>query len=310
MKVIFLGSSEFSLPSLQVLLSSQHQIVACITTPSKPKGRGLKVESNCVQNLAQDKQLTCFAPAKLNDTQLLENLRQLNPEVLVVASYGKILPTSWLKLPKKLPINVHPSLLPAYRGAAPINWQIINGETKTGVTIFKVEAGLDSGDILAQAQLPLDAKDDAVSLSKKLAEQGARLLQEVLGQIETDSFLLTPQNHEQATYARKLKKEDGLIDWDRSALEISNLIRALVPWPSAYVYFQGALVKIMRGRASSPSCAESKPGVILEVNKTGFIRVQTGRGALLIERVQPAGKREMTAHEFAIGHRLSSGMKF
>ena len=308
MNILFLGSSEFSLPFLKTLGGSRHRVSAVVTTPSKPQGRGLKIQPNPAQLFAEEQGLPCFAPGHLKDPDLLESLKKRAPDVLVVASYGKILPPNWIQLPSRFAINVHPSLLPKYRGAAPINWQIIRGETRTGVTIFKIEAGLDSGDVIAQKECPLGREDNAATLSQKLANEGAPLLMKVLETIDAKSIRLVPQNGEEATYAPKLKKGDGLIRWNQAAEDIRNLVRGLIPWPAAHVVFQGEPLKVLEAEAEPVACAEAEPGVILEINKTGFIRVQTGQGALLVERVRPAGKREMTAFEFSIGRRLSPGI--
>lgn len=308
MNLLFLGSSDFSLPFLETLLASDHKVVAVVTTPTKPKGRGLKIQPNPVEILAREKGLLLLAPAKLKDPEALESVQGIGVDVLVVASYGKILPSSWLRLPKKLPINVHPSLLPRYRGAAPINWQIVNGEERTGVSVFKMEEGLDSGDILAQVEMPLEMTDTAATLAEKMGHEGSRLLLKVLREVEEGSVAFAPQDPSQATYARKLTKEDGLVDWGKSAVEIHNLIRGMIPWPGAYTHFQGERLGILSARLEGPGCAEGKPGQVLDVHKEGYLRVHTGEGAVLLDRVQPPGKREMTGHEYAIGRRLGPGM--
>ncbi len=307
MKIVFFGSSDFSVPFLETLLNSPHKISAVVTTPSKPQGRGLKIQPNPVQVLAEGKGVTCLVPAKLKDEQALDAVKKMEPDVLVVASYGKILPASWLALPKKYPLNVHPSILPKYRGAAPVNWQIIRGEKQAGVSIFKMTQEMDSGDLAAQKAFPILDEDDAPSLLGRLAREGTGLLTEVLEKAESGTLRFAPQNHAEATLAPKLKKDDGLIDWKKSAAKIANLVRGLAPWPGTYILFKGESLKIIKARLQNPACAEGKPGQILEINKSGFIRIQTGQGALLIERVQPAGKREMTAHEFALGQRLQPG---
>ena len=308
MKILFFGSSDFSVPFLKAILDSSHEIPAVITTPSKPQGRGLKVQSNPVQAFADSRKLLCLAPARLKDEQILAQVKNMEPDLFVVASYGKFLPAAWLALPKKYPLNVHPSLLPKYRGAAPVNWQIIRGEKTAGVSIFKMTAEMDSGDIAAQAEFPILDGETAQELLERLAADGTSLLSEVLAKAEAAALTFTPQNHAEATLAPKLKKEDGLIDWRKPACEIMSLVRGLAPWPGTFVLYKGEPLKIIQVKIAATACAEANPGHILEISKAGFLRLQTGQGTLLIERVQPAGKREMTAHEFAIGHRLQPGM--
>lgn len=308
MKIVFFGSSNFSIPFLQVFLDSNHEVSAVVTTPAKPQGRGLKVQPNPVQVFAEGKKLLCLAPARLKDAPDFETVKQLSPDLFVVASYGKILPAVWLDLPKKYPLNVHPSLLPKYRGAAPANWQIIRGEIQAGISIFKMAQEMDSGDIAAQQVSSILPDEDAEALLARLADEGKPLLMNVVERADAGTLRFTPQNHAEATFAPKLKKEDGLIDWKKPAVEIVNLVRGLAPWPGTYISFQGEPLKIIKMRVADTSCAEAFPGQILEINKSGFVRIQTGDGALLIERVQPAGKREMTGQEFANGHRLKPGI--
>jgi methionyl-tRNA formyltransferase len=306
--ILFFGSSSFSLPVLETLFASGHKVTAVVTTPAKPKGRGLKVEPNPVQALAREKGVPCLAPAKLRAPEALEEAAKYPCDVMVLASYGKILPGSWLALARISPLNMHPSLLPRYRGAAPINWQIIDGAEKTGVTIFKMEEGLDSGDIAAQQEFPLGSEQDALMLSDFLAQKGAAILLTVLARAETGTLSFRPQDPAQATYAPKLKKEDGVIHWNENASRIAGLVRGLLPWPTAYTYFQDKPLQVLKAEADEMACATAKQGEILEVNKSGFIRIQTGQGSLLVQRLKPAGKREMSAGEFANGYRIAPGM--
>jgi methionyl-tRNA formyltransferase len=309
-KVLFFGSSEFSLPSLTALAGSPHSVIACVTTPARPQGRGLKVVSNPVERFANEKGIPCLAPETLKDPVALEEVKKRGPvDIFVVASYGKMIPEAWLKIPAKLPLNVHPSLLPKYRGAAPINWQILNGESQAGVTLFVVEKGLDCGDILAQKAWPLGEDETAVTLEKTSAEEGARLLMETLEAVERGPVRAVPQDLALASYAPKLKKEDGLIDWTKPAREIDRRVRGLLPWPAAFTFFRGESLKIVAAVPDRIACAEAGPGNIIEISKSqGTLRVQTGEGTLTVARLQPAGKREMSAHEFAIGQRLVPGM--
>lgn len=307
MKIIFFGSSVFSCPILEKL-SSAHEVLAVVTTPAKPQGRGLKLLPNPVEELAKAKRVLSLAPPDLKDPAMREKVLALGCDVFVVASYGKILPPAWLSVPGKFPLNIHPSLLPKYRGAAPINWQLMRGEALAGVTVFRMEQGLDSGPIAAQREFAIGAQEDAVSLARKLSLVSCEVVLEVLQKAEADALSFIPQKAEEATLAPKLKREDGLIDWARPAIAIANQVRGLVPWPCAHVLFKGEILQVLKARVSETRSAGGKPGDILEISRNGFLRVRTGNGDFLIDQVKPAGKREMTAHEFAIGRHLTAGM--
>ncbi|HNV86935.1 MAG TPA: methionyl-tRNA formyltransferase [Candidatus Omnitrophota bacterium] len=308
MKILFCGSSEFSMQPLE-RLAERHEMVAVITVPPKPRGRGLDVIPNCVHEFARSKGILCKTPEKLKQTEIVRELGALNAEALVIASYGKILPSDWLALPKRVALNIHPSLLPKYRGAAPINWQIINWEIRSGVTIFRMDQGLDSGDIVAQEEVFLEEGEDALSLSKRLSRLSADMVLKVLESVEKGSASFVPQDPSLATYAPKLKKEDGLIDWTKPAREISNRVRGLVPWPCAHTFFYGESIQILKTRAEDLT-PEGEPGEILEIDKQGFLKVRAGKGTLLIDRIKPSGKREMSGLEFANGRRIHAGMHF
>jgi len=307
-KILFCGSSEFSMPSLERLVSS-HEVVAVVTVPPKPSGRGLDVIPNCVQAFARSKGISCKTPEKLKNPEVIEELKGLDFDVLVIASYGKILPASWLALPARVALNIHPSLLPKYRGAAPINWQIIHGERRGGVTIFRMDEGLDSGDIAACEEILIAGEEDAIALSRGLSLLSADLIIKVLEEIEKGGVSFRPQEAALATYAPKLKKEDGLLDWTKPAQDIANRVRGLVPWPCAHTFFYGESLQVLKAKAEDLK-ADGEPGEILEIDKRGFLKVRAGKGALWVERVKPSGKREMSGLEFANGRRIHAGMHF
>jgi len=310
LKIIFFGSSNFSVPILKALNSSGHEVLSVVTTPPKPKGRGLKVIPSLVQELATELGLDFRCPDKLSDQAFLDWVETQKCDAFVVASYGKFLPTVLLKLPKRLPLNVHPSLLPKYRGASPINYQLLNGDRDAGVSIFKVVKEMDAGDIVAQQRTRIEPDDDALSLGEKLSLLSCDLILEVLNEMDQGEILLMPQDEAEVTFAPKLSKELGFINWSEPAAQIRNKVRGLVPWPTAYVQNDAKSLQILKAKVAEGGSDETQPGQILEISKSGFIRVQTGQGALRVDEVKPAGKRVMTAQEYAIGQRLKAGMPF
>lgn len=309
MKIIFFGSSDFSLPFLEGLKQCrEHPLLAVVTTPEKPKGRGLKLEKSAVGRRAEALGIRVFSPEKLRDEGFQTTLRSMSPDLFVVASYGRILPSPHLGIPKILPLNIHPSLLPRYRGAAPIPWQILNGEEKTGITFFKMNEGMDTGDIVLQVEEPMNRRDTSASLTDRLSRLGADELVPLLDAIEKGKYSVRPQDHRFASAAPKLKKEEGEIDWKESAARIDRKIRAFNPWPTAYTFFKEEPLKILAAEPAEVSCAEAEPGVILEMNRDGFMRIQTGsKGALILREVQWAGRKRMSAYQFALGARLKAG---
>jgi methionyl-tRNA formyltransferase len=304
--IIFFGSSEFSLGALKASLQSGHPVSLVITTPDANKGRGLQSQPTPVRIFAEENGFPFEAPENLKDSELLKKIENLKPEFYVVSSYGKLIPTSWLQVPSKLCINIHPSLLPKYRGAAPINWPIINGDKETGLSIAEVTSKLDAGDIFSQRKIPLELTDDSDSLSKKLSDLSFDGLLDVFEQIKKGNLQRTAQDETQTNYARKLTKEDGLILWNRTALEIHNQIRGLLPWPTAFTYFQKEPLQILKSSISGPD-SNYLPGHISAITKED-LRIETADGALNLLRVKPAGKKEMTGGDFARGKRLQIGM--
>ncbi len=307
MKIVFFGSSEFSLPALQACRKTPHQLLQIITTPAKRQGRGLQEIPNPVEVLAANSNLPVQAPADLKSPDLLREIKNLAPDFFVVASYGKMIPSDWLKIPSKAALNVHPSLLPKYRGAAPLHWPILNGEPETGLSIAEVTDKLDAGDIFYQKRITLSPDVTSLDLEKNLSELSPEALQECFEQFAAGRIIRTMQKESDSSYARKLTKEDGQIRWEESAAMISRKVRGLTPWPGTFFTFQNTLVQILQARIIAHAESKSKPGTILSMDRkaSGF-EIQTGDGTLMLLRVKPAGKREMSALDFINGNRLKA----
>ncbi len=304
MRIVFFGTPAFAVPTLTALFSSEEEVIAVVTQPDKRKGRDRLPTASPVKELAVQHRCTVLQPPSLKDARFLDALSLMAPDIIVVVAYGKILPPAVLNLPPSGCINVHASLLPEYRGAAPVQWAIINGERKTGVTIMQMDEGLDTGDILLQEEAAIDGDDTAATLSGRLAERGASLLLKTIRRIREGSLLSVPQEGT-PTYAPPLKKEDGRIRWSKTAAEISNMIRGMYPWPCAYCYLKHERIKITEGKATDGS---GVPGRIYNV--ADELIVGTGEGLLRILRLQPEGKRLMSVKEFLRGRRLQEGAFF
>ncbi len=305
MNVVFMGTSAFAVPSLERLLTAHHPVLAVVTQPDRPRGRGLQVFPSPVKELALARRLPVLQPARARDPGFIAQLGALEPHLIVVVAYGQLLPPALLAIPGRGCVNVHASLLPKYRGAAPINWALIRGEVVTGVTIMLMEETLDTGPILLQASVAIDPHDNAQTLHDRLATLGADTLVEALEGLESGRLAPIPQDHRQATYAPKLRKEDGMLQWDRRAVELANLIRGVTPWPGAYTTHAGIPLKISRARAV-PSPATTRAGVVARVDREGAW-VETGDGYLLVEQVQAPGRRAMDVAAYARGHALHPG---
>jgi methionyl-tRNA formyltransferase len=307
-RIVFMGTPEFALPSLQILIDRRENLAGVVTQPDKPVGRGQHVKLTPIKELALKHHIAVFQPQRVKSPDFVQQLKTLAPDLVVVAAYGQIFSRALLDIPSCGFINVHSSLLPSYRGAAPINWALINGDTETGVTIMLLDEGMDTGDILLQGATSILADENASMLHDRLAGLGAKLLGKTLDMLRSGSWSPVPQNHEQATYAPMLKKKDGRILWDQDALSIANQVRGMTPWPGCYTYLQGKLLKIhwavpVEREAGVP------PGKIISASQKG-IEVATGKGSLLIKDVQLEGKKKMTTEDFLKGHRLASGEEF
>ena len=309
MRIVFFGTPLEAAGILRTLKSSKHEVIACFTQPDRPKGRGLNVEPSPVKKLAAELGIKVFEPDKLSEEKTLNALKDLNADICVVVAYGKIIPAKLLQIPKRGMINIHASLLPKYRGAAPVRWAILNGEKRTGVTIFKLVQALDAGDIISSEEVLIEDDDNYSALSQKLFLAGSKLLLKTLDDIESGKARYTKQDEQKVSFAPKLTKEIGAIDWKESAEKISNKTRALSPHPGAFTFFKGKLLKIWKANKLPGVLAGSKqePGKILELVKNSGFAVMTSDGVLLVEEVQKESSKKMNAWEFVIGHQLKCG---
>jgi methionyl-tRNA formyltransferase len=309
MRVLFMGSGAFALPSLEALLDSSHEVLALVTQPDKPAGRGHEVRMPRTKVLALRRGLPVHQPPKVRAPESIERVRAIAPEVIVVVAYGQIIPQAILDIPKHGTVNVHASLLPRYRGAAPIQWAIARGETETGVTTMLMDAGLDTGPILLQRKVAIDDSDTGGSLEAQLAPLGAELLLETLDRWGRGEIHPIPQADAEATLAPRIKKEDALVEWSRPAREIHQRVRAFDPWPVAFVPLPGgAALRIWKTReVASGLAGDLPPGHIVRAEGDSLVVACGGRTALLVDEVQPAGKDRMTAAAFARGRRLGPG---
>ena len=305
-----MGTPDFAVPSLARILQDGHSILAVVTQPDRPAGRGKHLSAPPVKRFAREHGLPLYQPEKIEDEPFYRLLKGLNLEVIVVVAYGKIIPLEILRVPKYGCLNVHASLLPKYRGAAPINWAIINGEDLTGITIMEITEQLDSGPIILQREEPILPMDTAGSLEERLAALGAECLSDALTLIVTGRTSRITQDESQASYAPKLKKDDGLIAWNHKAMEIHNRVRGLFPWPSAYTFFEGRLVKVLETSVLQRKGEISPPGTIVESIKGQGLAVVTGEGLLLLRRLQPENRPPMEALEFSRGYRAGPGKSF
>lgn len=306
MRIVFMGTPEFAVPSLKALVGAGHEICGVFTQPDKPKNRGMKLQATPVKEYAMSIGLPVFQPAKVRDGEALGILQALNPDLIAVAAYGKILPVDILALPRLGCVNVHSSLLPKYRGAAPINWAILNGEDETGVTIMYMAEGMDTGDILTQAKTPIGLNENAAQLFVRLADIGAGLLVETVAALEAGKVSPVPQDSARASYAPMLSKEQSPLDWTRSARQLHDHVRGLYPWPSALMVLDGIRCKVLQTALAGESGGKT-PGTVLQADKKG-LRVACGDGqALDILELQPNGKKAMSSPAFLLGHPVSLG---
>jgi len=309
MKIVFFGSDDFAAVNLKALLTEGYSVVACVTQPDKPKGRHLKVVPNEVKEEALKNKIPVLQPVTLKITEIVEQLKKFEADLFVVVAYGKILPPEIIRIPETFCINVHASLLPKYRGAAPINWAIMNGDKVTGVTIMKLNEKLDAGDVLSQKEEEIFDSDTSVSLRSRLASLGAELLLKTIDTIEKKTFAVMKQNEKDVSIAPKLTKEMGLIDFEKqSAEQIHNLVRGLLPWPGAYTYFGGKILKILESHVGDANPASGKPSEVLAIEKEG-ICVQTVKGVIILRRVQPESGKPMEIKSFLAGHPMKSGIR-
>ena len=295
-----MGTPQFAVPSLEALVG-EHEIVCVITQPDRRAGRGRKLTPPPVKEAALRHGLSVWQPPTLREPQAIAHLKELAPQVMVVVAYGEILRPEVLSIPPHGVINVHASLLPRYRGPSPIAAAILAGDTETGVTVMLMDEGMDTGPILSQATCPIAPDDTAGTLGERLALLGANLLANTLPRWLRGEITPRPQDHQQATYCRLLRKEDGLIDWSRPAEELARQVRAYHPWPGSYTLWRGRPLKVLRARALSDHSTDEPPGLVVMLPRGPA--VVTGKGLLLLEEVQPAGRRPMPGAAFARGQR-------
>lgn len=325
MRIVFMGTPEFAVPSLEILHQAGYEIAGVFTQPDRPAGRGNKLRASSVKEAAIRLELPIFQPTKIKSAESVEQLRQLQPDCIIVAAFGQILSKEILSIPQFGCINVHASLLPQYRGAAPIHRAVLNGDRITGITTMYMDEGLDTGDIILQTKISIGENDTVGYVHDKLARTGAELLVKTLNMLKDGTMQRTPQPGD-FTYAYMLTKEDELLDWNTGAAKIHNQIRGLNPWPGAYTFFRGEKVKVWQSKLVNKSLSDSKkqdidevilkdsyeaavPGTILAITEEGFI-CNTGKGNVEIIEVQPAGKKKMKARDFANGKRIKPGEIF
>ena len=306
MRIVFMGTPEFAIPSLKILLDQHYEVVAVVTVPDKPSGRGQQLSQSPIKVFAQEHTLTVLQPEKLKDPLFLEQMKSLRPELAVIVAF-RILPPEVFTIPKFGSFNLHASLLPKYRGAAPINWAIIRGEQETGVTTFFLKETVDTGNVILQARVPIREDDTAGDLHDKLSEVGAEIVLHTVRLIERDKAAPKPQDDTVASPAPKIFKEDCKIDWNNNVREVHNFIRGLSPRPCAYTFHNETMLKIYRSRVAE-TASSSMPGKILETGHR--LVVGTQHGALELLELQQEGKKKLSAEEFLRGYRLTEGEVF
>jgi methionyl-tRNA formyltransferase len=305
-RLVFLGTPEFAVPTLERIVETGHEVLTVVTQPDRPKGRGQQTAAPPVKQAAVHHGLSIYQPERVRRPEAIEYLRVLAPEIMVVVGYGQIIPQSIIDIAPRGIVNVHASLLPKYRGAAPIQWAIVTGESVTGVTTMQINAGLDTGDMLLKAQIEIGPEENALELSERLAAMGADLLIETLDRLAAGNLIGVKQDCAQATYAPTLKKEDGQIDWNQPAQQIHNRVRGLDPWPGAYTQFRGQTLHIWKSRLWGAGLLSDPPGSIVSVKP---LIVNCGSDALELLEMQLAGRKRIFATDFANGQRLNENEK-
>lgn len=317
MKIIFMGTPDFSVGTLEALVEAGHEVVLAVSQPDKPKGRGKEMQFTPVKECALKYNIPVYQPRRVREAECIEELRKYNADIMVVVAFGQILPKEILEMAPYGCVNVHASLLPKYRGSAPIQWAIINGEEVTGVTTMQMDEGLDTGDMLLKTEIPIEEKETGGSLFDKLAAAGAKLCVETLEALQNKTVTPIPQGETTTAYAKMLDKQLGNIDWNKTAVEIERLIRGLTPWPSAYTNWNNKVMKIWDAEVSDMDMVkidaetlnmdvETKPGTIVKVDKDAFY-VQTGDGLLKVLELQIPGKKRMDAGAFLRGYQVKTG---
>lgn len=307
MKIVFFGSAHFAVCSLEALIKAGYDVVCVVTQPDKQKGRHLRVAGTDVKSTAQAAKLKVFQPENIKSKESVKFLKSLTADIFVIAAYGQIFSQEVLDIPRIMPLNVHASLLPRYRGAAPINWAIINGDKKSGISIMFVTAKMDAGPVIMQREVKIEDNDTSLSLEEKLRKCGALLLLEALIKIEKKDYRLIDQDEDKVVLALKMKKDVGLIDWHNPAVNIANQIRGVLPWPGAFTQYGGKIIKIFQADVLPVFLSHKPvPGAVVRVNKEGII-VACGRGFLKINQLQLEAGKRMSAGSFISGHKLVVG---
>lgn len=310
MRIVYMGTPDFAVEALEVLAAS-HEVVAVVSQPDKPKGRKMELAMPPVKETAMKYNIPVYQPVKVkNNTEFLETLKGINPDVIVVVAFGQLLPKEILELPKYGCINIHASLLPKYRGAAPIQWAVIDGEEETGVTTMLMDEGLDTGDILEQKTIRLAEEETGGSLFDKLAKLGGELILSTLEGLENNTITPVSQRQESSNYAKMLTKELGNLDFHKDAASLERLIRGLNPWPSAYTHWNGKTLKIWKAMVVESECmSENSIGTVVHVSKDSFV-IQTKEGGLCVQELQLEGKKRMDCGTFLRGYHLEVGDRF
>jgi len=307
MNIVFMGTPEFAVPTLREIYNSSHSIMCVVTQPDRPKGRGQIKVASPIKHFAIENNIAVLQPENVNTENFIQSLLEKRPDYIIVVAFGQILHEALLKVPKQFCINLHSSVLPKYRGAAPINRAILNGDVRSGVTTMIMDKGMDTGDILLTRETLIEKDDDAQSLHEKLAEQGGKLVLETLARLEKNNLLPAPQDPDLASYAPKLKKEESLIDWKMAANNILNKIRGLTPWPGTHTFFKGKRLCILKSEVIKGEPSD-RPGFVERITDSG-IEVGTGEKRLKITAVKPEGKKAMPVKNFLSGYKISSGDK-
>ncbi len=308
MRIIFMGTPDFSVGTLEAIVAAGHQVVLAVTQPDKPKGRGGAVSQSPVKEKAMELGIPVYQPRRIREAECVEYLKTFAPDVCVVVAFGQILSKEVLDIPKHCCVNVHASLLPKFRGAAPIQWAVMAGETVSGVTTMRMDEGVDTGDMILKKEVVLDPKETGGSLFDRLAKEGADLCVKTLEEIEKGTVVYIPQNHAEATHTKMIKKQMGKLDFTKSAVELERLIRGLDPWPGTYTFYHGKTLKVLEASVVECSKADAfaEPGAVVAATKEGLL-LQTGEGLLSVTQVQLEGKKRMEIGAFLLGNPLKEG---
>ena len=306
MRIVFMGTPDFSVPTLEALVASEHEVVGVVTQPDKPKGRGKEIHMSPVKECALQHNIPVYQPVRARDEAFVDEMRALNPDVMVVIACGQILPKSLLELPKYGCVNIHASLLPKYRGAAPIQWAVINGDEETGITTMMMDVEMDTGDMLEKTVVKLDPEETGGSLFDRLSLLGGDLILSTLSKLEKGEITPVPQDHEKATYVKKISKSMGDIDWTMDAVSIERLVRGLNPWPSAFTRWNGKMLKIWEAKVLPDPDVKLPCGSVISASDEG-LKIQTGAGVLCVTSLQLEGKKRMDTAAFLRGYQVAAG---